>query len=157
MKRNLVTILTVAALAAGMAVAQTAATPANPGIGVRAAVRQRILKKLNLTDAQKAQAKEITQQAKTAAQPLRQQLQQNRQSLAAAVQSNDTAQIQSLAAAQGALRGQVLAIRSGAQAKFFAILTPDQKTQWSKLVANWKARMTQRAEGPKGQPDPANR
>ena len=127
MKRNLVTILTVAALAAGMAVAQTAATPANPGIGVRAAVRQRILKKLNLTDAQKAQAKEITQQAKTAAQPLRQQLQQNRQSLAAAVQSNDTAQIQSLAAAQGALRGQVLAIRSGAQAKFFAILTPDQQ------------------------------
>ena len=116
-----------------MAVAQTAATPANPGIGVRAAVRQRILKKLNLTDAQKAQAKEITQQAKTAAQPLRQQLQQNRQSLAAAVQSNDTAQIQSLAAAQGALRGQVLAIRSGAQAKFFAILTPDQKTLFGQM------------------------
>ena len=41
--------------------------------------------------------------------------------------------------------------------QLYNVLTPDQKTQWSKLVANWKARMTQRAEGPKGQPDPANR
>src|ERR1019366_3185574 len=41
--------------------------------------------------------------------------------------------------------------------QLYNVLTPDQKTQWSKLVANWKARMAQRAEGPKGQPDPANR
>jgi Spy/CpxP family protein refolding chaperone len=131
MRRNLTAIAAVAALAAGMTFAQSTAAPANPalaGLNVRAAVRQRILKNLNLTDAQKAQAKAIRQQAKTAAQPLRQQLQANRQSLAAAVKSNDTAQIQSLAAAQGSLQGQVLAIRSAADAKFYALLTPDQQT-----------------------------
>jgi Spy/CpxP family protein refolding chaperone len=125
MKLHLTAIATVAALAVGIAFAQTAAAPA--GLKLRAAVRQRILKKLNLTYAQKAQAKTINQQAKTAAEPLREQLQQNRQSLATAVKSNDAAQIQSLAAAQGALQGQILAIRATAQAKFYAILTPDQQ------------------------------
>jgi Spy/CpxP family protein refolding chaperone len=125
MKLHLTAIATVAALAVGMAFAQTAAAPA--GLKLRAAVRQRMFKKLNLTDAQKAQAKTINQQAKTAAEPLREQLQQNRQSLAAAVKSNDAAQIQSLSAAQGALQGQILAIRATARAKLYAILTPDQQ------------------------------
>jgi Spy/CpxP family protein refolding chaperone len=132
MKRQLIKIATVAALAAGMAFAQAAAAPSKPGragIKLGAAVRQRILANLNLTDAQKAQAKEIMQQARTAAQPVRQQLQQSRQSLAAAVKNDDTVQIQSLAAAQGALQGQVLAIQSTAKAKLFAILTPEQKAK----------------------------
>jgi protein CpxP len=132
MKRHLITIATVAALAAGMAFAQAAAAPSKParaGLKLGAAVRQRILANLNLTDAQKAQAKEIMQQARMAAQPVRQQLQQGRQSLATAVKNNDTVQIQSLAAAQGALQGQVLAIQSAAKAKFYTILTPEQKTK----------------------------
>ena len=73
------------------------------------------------------------QQARTAAQPVRQQLQQGRQSLATAVKNNDTVQIQSLAAAQGALQGQALAIQSAAKAKFYAILTPDQKTKLDQM------------------------
>ena len=56
-------------------------------------------------------------------------MQQSRQSLATAVKNNDTVQIQSLAAAQGALQGQALAIQSAAKAKFYAILTPEQKTK----------------------------
>jgi Spy/CpxP family protein refolding chaperone len=141
MKRNPITIAAVAMLAAGMAFAQTAATPASPiqsGLKLRAAVRQRILKNLNLTAAQKAQAKDIMQQTKTAAQPLRAQLQANRQSLAAAVKSNDTAQIQSLAAAQGALQGQILAIQSAGEAKFYAILTPDQQTALGQMQEKLK-------------------
>jgi Spy/CpxP family protein refolding chaperone len=141
MKLHLTAIATVAALAAGMAFAQTAAAPAS--LNLRAAVRQRMLKKLNLTDAQKAQAKTIRQQARTAAEPLREQLQQNRQSLAAAIASNDAAQIQSLAAAQGALHGQVLAIRAAAQAKFYAILTPDQQA----AAAQMQQKMQQLLQG----------
>jgi Spy/CpxP family protein refolding chaperone len=41
--------------------------------------------------------------------------------------------------------------------QLYNVLTPDQKTQLSKNMVNWKARMAQRAEGPKGQPAPANR
>jgi len=122
-------VAAVAALAAGMAFAQTAAAPkpAQDGIDLRA-VRQRILASLSLTDAQKAQAKTIRQQAQTAAQPLRQELQQNRQALTAAIQSNDAAQITRLAAAQGVLQGQIVAIRATARANFYAILTPAQQT-----------------------------
>jgi Spy/CpxP family protein refolding chaperone len=41
--------------------------------------------------------------------------------------------------------------------QLYNVLTPDQKTQLSKRMADWKARMAQRADGPKGQPAPANR
>jgi Spy/CpxP family protein refolding chaperone len=142
MKRNPMILVAMAALAAGMAFAQTAATPAATGQGglnLRAAVRQRILKKLSLTADQKTQAKAIQQQARTAAAPLRTQLQTNRQALTAAVKSNDTAQIQSLSATQGSLRGQVLAIRSAANAKFYALLTPDQQTSFTAMQANVKS------------------
>jgi Spy/CpxP family protein refolding chaperone len=130
-----------AALAAGMAFAQTATAPAATGQGglkLRAGVRQRIIKKLNLTADQKTQAKAIRQQAKTAAEPLRTQLQANRQALAAAVKSDNTAQIQSLAAAQGALQGQELAIRSAANAKFYALLTPDQQASLTQMEEKLK-------------------
>lgn len=142
MRRHPIALAMVAALTAGMAFAQTAAAPAatgQAGLKLRAAVRQRILKKLNLTDAQKTQAKAILQQAKTAAQPLRTQLQANRQALAAAVKNNDAAQIQSLATSQGSLQGQVLALRSAANAKFYALLTPDQQTSLTQMQEKAKA------------------
>ncbi len=142
MKRSSITILTLAALAAGIAFAQTAAAPAKPA-NLRAAVRQRVLARLNLTADQKTQFKTIMQQAKTGVQPLRTELQQNREAMAAAVKSNNTAQIQSLAAAQGALRGQVLAIRSQANAKFYAVLTPDQQTQLDQMRAKAKGLLQQ--------------
>jgi Spy/CpxP family protein refolding chaperone len=142
MKRNLISILTVIVLAAGVALAQNAAAPNKPA-NLRAAVRQRIMAKLNLTADQKTQFKSIMQQAKTAAEPIRTQLQQNRQALAAAVKSNNTAQIQSLAAAQGALQGQALAIRSAANAKFYALLTPDQQTQLAQMQDKVKTLLQQ--------------
>jgi len=37
------------------------------------------------------------------------------------------------------------------------VLTPDQKSQLSKKIADWKARMAQRAESAKGPPVPAGR
>jgi Spy/CpxP family protein refolding chaperone len=64
-------------------------------------------------------------------------LQANRQALAA-VKSDNTAQIQSLAAAQGALQGQELAIRSAANAKFYALLTPDQQASLTQMEEKLK-------------------
>jgi periplasmic protein CpxP/Spy len=87
------------------------------------------LKALGLTDAQQAQAKSIFQTEHQSAQPIREQLQQTRQSLRAAVQANNTAEIQQLAATQGSEVGQLTAIRSGAFAKLYQILTPDQQAK----------------------------
>ena len=151
MNQHVLRFATVAALAAGMAMAQTPATPAQPGAGTRqnwaarkGAGRQRMLRALNLTDAQKQQAKTIFQQARQNAQPLAQQLKQNRESLAAAVKANDVAQIHSLTAQQGTLRGQVMGIRSEAMAKFYNILTPEQKAKSDQMHQKMKERMQQR-------------
>ena len=135
MKTYLTRLATVAALAAGMAFAQTPApatsqpTPGKAATNPRAAMRHRMLKALNLTPAQKQQAKSIFQQTKQNVQPIAQQAKQNREALAAAVKANDSATIQRLAAQQGTLQGQVLAMRSESMAKFYATLTPDQRTK----------------------------
>src|SRR6476469_6723346 len=126
MKQHVLRFATVAALAAGMAMAQSPAAPAAPAqprAGKawgehRGAIRQRMAQELNLNDAQKEQAKTIFQQARQNAQPLAQQLKQNREALAAAVKANDVAQIHSLAAQQGNLRGQMTGVRLEAMAKF---------------------------------------
>jgi Spy/CpxP family protein refolding chaperone len=88
---------------------------------------------LGLTAAQQTQAKSIFQDARQLAHPVRQQLKQTRQSLRTAVQSNDTAQIQQLAATEGGQVGQLAAIRSTAMAKVYQILTPDQQQKLASL------------------------
>jgi len=135
MKTYLTRFATVAALAAGMAFAQaTAPATPQPAAGTtaknpRAVLRHRMLKALNLTTAQKQQAKAIFQQTRQNVQPIAQQAKQNRAALAAAVKANDTAQIQQLATQQGNLQGQVLVMRSESMAKFYATLTPDQRAK----------------------------
>ena len=132
MKRILIGIAAVGALAAGLTIAQTTAAPqagAARGKGVRAMVQKRMLKALNLTDTQKQQAKTILQSARQTAQPLAQQLKQDRAALTAAVEAGDSAKIQELSTEMGSLRGNVLGVRSQAMAKVYALLTPDQKTK----------------------------
>jgi periplasmic protein CpxP/Spy len=148
MQRSLMKLAGVAALAAGMALAQAPATPPGAGQGgpgMGGAMRQRMLRNLNLTDAQKTQAKAIFQEERQTAQPLRAQMTQNRQALAAAVKNNDAAQIQQLSIAAGHLQGQMLAIRSTARAKFYAILTPDQKAKADQVGQRVRQMMRQRA------------
>jgi Spy/CpxP family protein refolding chaperone len=142
--KHLSKIAAVAAMAAGMALAQTPAAPAQGHGGMRHAVRQRMMSALNLTDSQKQQARAIFQQAKQSAEPVRAQLKQNREALAAAVKANDVAQIHSLSIQCGNLEGQMLGIRSEAQAKFYAGLTPEQKAKADQMRAQFKARMQQR-------------
>lgn len=132
MKRHLMKLIAIGAMAAGMALAQTT-TPAPAAAGkapaLKVRVQRRLMKILNLTDAQKQQAKAIQQATKQQAQPLAQQLKQERQSLNGAIQAGDKAQIQQISAAMGQLQGQVLAVRSAGRAQFLALLTPDQKAK----------------------------
>src|SRR5690242_6901007 len=152
--KNVMKFATVAAMAAGMAFAQTTPAPAQPGQqgrqghawAGRRAMRGRMMQALNLTDAQKQQAKSIFQQARQTAKPISDQLKQNREALAAAVKANDTAQIHTLTAQQGNLRGQMLEIRSDAMAKFYTILTPDQKAKADQLREQAKQRFEQRMQ-----------
>ena len=151
MKQQFMRLAAVAALAAGMAFAQAPAPAPNAAPGQKGTaqprIRRRVMQVLNLTGAQKQQAKAIFQQSRQNAQPIAQQLKQNREALSAAVKANDTAQIQQLSGQQGNLRGQMLAIRSGAMAKFYATLTPEQRTKAEQVQQRIRQRMQQRLQG----------
>ena len=95
--------------------------------------QHRAFKSLNLTDAQKQQAKNIFQEARQNAQPVRQQLKQNRAAMAAAIETNNSAEIQRLAGLQGNLETQMVTNRAQAMAKFYATLTPDQVAQLKQM------------------------
>lgn len=164
MKKNLIRFGSVAALAAGLALAQTPAstqsqpaaqpsqsTPAKPGAvhrPYRQWARQRMMQQLNLTPTERDHAKVIFQQARQSAQPFTRQLRQNHQAMALAVKADDDARIRQLAAEQGHLVGQVMAIRSEAAARFYATLTPAQKAKADQIhqtmEQRWRERTGQR-------------
>jgi periplasmic protein CpxP/Spy len=94
----------------------------------------RMAAELGLTDAQKAQAKTIFQNAHQTAMPVMQQLRQERQAVRAAVQAGKSEQeIQQLAQAEGPQLSQLAGIRASAFAKFYAMLTPDQQQKLQTL------------------------
>ncbi len=142
MKFRLFSLPAVAVLAAGLTFAQSAPAPAEPS---QPAAGQkhggRMFQDLNLTDAQKQQAKSIFQGAREASQPLRQQLRDARQALDAAAKSGASdAQIDQLSAPLGPLTSQLTAIHTKAFAKFYALLTPEQRTQLAAKMEQHRGR-----------------
>lgn len=126
-------------LASGLLVAQTPApAPAQPRAQHRQERRgqmfERMAAKLNLTDAQKTQAKSIWQSARESAQPVAQQLRQARLALRQAAKAGQpAATIDQLAANAGQLSGQLTAVRAKAFEQFYAMLTPEQRTTADEL------------------------
>jgi Spy/CpxP family protein refolding chaperone len=99
---------------------------------------------LNLTTAQRAQAKSIFREAGQSAKPVRQQLMETRKSLQAAIKSGNSDQIQQLAATEGTEKGQLAAIRATAFAKLYPTLTPEQQ---QKLTEFQQSRKVHRQQG----------
>ena len=127
MKLPLLNIAGVAALAAGMALGQSAPTHGGHRAG-QGAMMNRLGADLNLTDAQKQQVRSIFSASRQAAQPVQDQIRQTRQALAAAVKSGASdADIDKLSSSLGPLLAQESAIRAKSFAKFYGTLTPDQK------------------------------
>lgn len=148
MNRYLPQFAAVTTLAAGIALAQAPATGIRPApqkapFAQRSFGRERMIQALNLTTAQKLQASNIFGEAKQKAEPIRQEIRQNRVALYAAVKANNASQIERLSSQQGELKGKALAVRSEAMAKFYAILTPEQRTTADQM----RSRMWQRMEG----------
>lgn len=138
-------------LAAGMVFAQAAPKP-GAGQGVhsfarRQGVHQRMMQALNLTDAQKQQAKSIFQQSRESMKPVFRELRQNRQALEIAVKANDQTKIEQLAAKQGHLRGKMMTARAEAMAKVYQILTPEQRSKADQMMQNAKSHMAARRNG----------
>ena len=133
MKHSFLKVAGAAVLAAGMALAQNAPAQPSPHAdrhGAQAgSMVDRLAAKLNLTDAQKQQAQSIFTAARKSAQPVRAQIRQDKQALAAAVKSGSQADIDRISNSMGPLLAQASAMHAKAFAQFYAILTPEQKTQ----------------------------
>jgi Spy/CpxP family protein refolding chaperone len=92
-----------------------------------------LTKALSLTAAQQQQALTIFTNAATSEATIHASLKTERQSLAASVQGNQTANIQSLANQIGNSTGQLVLSEASANAAFFQLLTPAQQAQFTAL------------------------
>lgn len=129
-------------MAGGLLFAQAPAPAPAPAPGAhqnwRANRAERMAQFLNLTDAQKEQAKAVFQDARQQAASTHQQLKQTRQTLVQAIKANDTQQIQKLSSDEGVLMGKLMNIRGDAFAKIYQTLTPDQRAKLDQFLARHK-------------------
>jgi Spy/CpxP family protein refolding chaperone len=150
MKNKILTVAGATILGAGLMFAQTGSTPApNPpathgqGFHHRRPMFARMIGNLNLTDAQRTQAKSIFRGLRGQAQPIRTQLQQGRLALMSAAEAGQSAdQLNQLAQANAAQAAQLAALRAQAFGKFYAILTPAQQQQVQTMQSKWAAHVS---------------
>ncbi len=109
---------------------------------------ERLAKKLDLSDAQKAQVKQIKEAGKAKVQPLRENMKSIRQQLNAATADGNfnEAQVQTLATQQANIMAQLTVEKERTKSQIYAILTPEQQTQAKALKEQMKERFKDRRE-----------
>ena len=95
----------------------------------------RLTRQLNLTPDQQNQAKSIFGDARTQARALAPKLREERQAMSAAIRSDNEAQIDQIARQDAQVNARAHAIRAKSMAKFYSILTPDQKSKFDSMRA----------------------
>ena len=89
---------------------------------------------LALSDSQRQQAQTIFDAARQSSETARGQLASAREALQTAIKANRSeAELDRLAAAVGTVEGQLIAIDAKASAKFYALLTAEQKAKYNEL------------------------
>ncbi|MGA2181718.1 MAG: Spy/CpxP family protein refolding chaperone [Bryobacteraceae bacterium] len=146
MRNKILAVAGATVLAAGLMFAQTESAPApNPHAGHgqgfhRRPMFARLARNLNLSDAQRQQAKSIFQDLRAQAQPIRTQLQQARLALVnAAVAGKSADELNQLAQAQATQFAQLAVLRAQAMQKLYVILTPAQQQQFQTIQGRWAA------------------
>ena len=165
MRYSLIKFGAVATLAAGITLAQppagnsrsdAAATQEgrgrfiHPYRGFMHPYSEQMAQTLGLTASQKEQARMIFQYARQSAQPIRQELMLYREKLVAAAKAGKSdADIEKLADDQGRLLGKLVAIRTEASAKFYQMLTPEQRIKADQMDEQFRQKVRSR-EGANG-------
>jgi Spy/CpxP family protein refolding chaperone len=107
---------------------------------------QRFAEKLNLTDAQKQQIKDIQTSFREQNKAFFESTRETRQQMRAAREAGDTARFESLKATAQGQREQMKQLHQAQMQKVTAVLTPEQRTQWEALKAERQAKREQRGE-----------
>ena len=139
MKKTLIAAVTVLTLGAGIAVAGIEGGLGHHH-GRHGVFSEKLAAKLNLTDAQKAQVKDIKKSTHQQNAAFFQSARQTFKEFKAAKEANDTAKMDALKATMESNRAQMKEIREAEKAKIASVLTPDQNAQWQKLQAERAAR-----------------
>ena len=137
--KKTITTLAVLALGASLAVAAPQAQNGNwkggEGRHHRGFMSERMAQKLNLTDAQKAQIKDLNKQFREQNKAFFESARATFKEYRAAKQANDTAKMQQLQPAVDANKAQMKQLREAQRTQVLSVLTPEQRTQ----LEAWKA------------------
>src|SRR5260370_2677187 len=98
--------------------------------GKRGLMSEKLAKKLNLTDTQKQQVRDLNKQFRQDNKAFFESANQTRQEYKAAKEANDTAKLNSLKPTFESQKAQFKQLRAAQEAKILTVLTPDQQTQF---------------------------
>jgi periplasmic protein CpxP/Spy len=133
-----VTLMAAALSASGLMAKQD--TSLSRRQNARANFVERLSTDLNLTDRQKQQAKAIFTAERDAALSMRQELRQDRKAVETAIQAGKAdGEVRQLARNEGPVLANLAAMRAGAFAKFYAVLTPAQQQKLASLHREHRA------------------
>ena len=104
---------------------------------------KQLAEKLNLTDAQKSQVKDIMKASRQENKAFFQQARATMKEFFEAKKAGDTAKMDALKPTLDSQRAQMKAIRAGEETKIASVLTPEQNAQWQQLKAERAARRQQ--------------
>lgn len=142
-KSKWITGVAVLALSTGLALAAPHGEGKGYGRHGKAEFGQKFAEKLNLTDAQKAQIKDISKSFRQENKAFFQSFRQTMQDFRTAKKANDTAKIDALKAQMESQRAQMQQLRSALDARIATVLTPEQNAQWQQLKAERAAKRQQ--------------
>ena len=102
--------------------------------------------KLNLTEAQRTQVREINQTFREENKAFFEQMRQTRTDFRSAKESGDQAQVEALKGTLESQRAQMKQLREAHMQRLMTTLTPEQRQQWETLKAERQARHGQRGD-----------
>jgi periplasmic protein CpxP/Spy len=111
--------------------------------GKRGFMSEKLAQKLNLTDAQKQQIRDLGKAFHQDNKAFFESARQTRQEMKAAKEANDTARLNSLKATVESQKAQFKQLRDAQDAKILSVLTPDQQAQFKALKAERAERSQQ--------------
>jgi Spy/CpxP family protein refolding chaperone len=107
---------------------------------------ERFAEKLNLTDAQKQQIKDIQSSFREQNKAFFESTRETRKQIREAKEAGDTARLESLKATAESQHAQMKQLREAQMQRVTSVLTPAQKSQWDALKAERQAKREQRGE-----------
>lgn len=105
---------------------------------------ERMAAKLNLTDAQKQQIRDVQTSFREKNKAIFESAHALRKELREAKNAGDTAKLESLKPAMETQRAQMKQLHDAQRQQILALLTPEQRTQWEALKAEREQRRSER-------------